>query len=113
MTLTLTRMLDHWKAALAVGTLATQAQSVIAYRTLGMLGGSAVSDGESQRMITEKPAAFLKANGAAMHALLSGHGADQVTQAWVAPLSATVQSNRTRLERTGTAFSRSSSTPFK
>lgn len=99
----LSQVLDRWQILLALGSLASQAQTVIAYRTLGIFGGWPVSHDESHRMVAEKPLAFLEANHAALHALLSGQGADQVAKAWIAPLSDTVQSNRSRLEQNGAA----------
>ncbi|MGY3439081.1 MULTISPECIES: antifreeze protein [unclassified Marinovum] len=93
--------LDGWKACLELGTLTVQAQSVIAYRSLGMLGGWSLEKDENQRMVAEKPVAFLEANLAAAKAFFAGNRPEQVTLAWVAPLSDAVGSNLARLEKRG------------
>jgi len=103
MRVSLQQALEAWRTCLAVGSLAAQAQSVIAYRSLGLVGGWSIADDENERMVAEKPAAFLQANLAAATAFLSGLRADQVTQAWITPLSDAVESNRTRLESRGPA----------
>lgn len=99
----LQRALETWHTCLAIGTLAAESQSVIAYRSLGFLGGWSLERDENQRMISENPAAFLAANLAAVAAMISGKCPDQVTLAWVRPLSAAVGSNRTRLQGRGPA----------
>lgn len=103
MRVTLQQALETWRTCLAVGSLAAQAQSVITYRSLGLLGGWSIAHDENERMVAEKPIAFLEANLAAATAFLSGLRADQVTLAWITPLSDAVESNRTRLERRGPA----------
>lgn len=99
----LKQALEAWRTCLEVGTLTIQAQSVVAYRGLGLLGGWSVAPDENARMVAEKPVAFLQANLAAATAVLSGRRADQVTLAWITPLSDAVSSNRTRLEGRGPA----------
>ncbi|WP_417526184.1 antifreeze protein [Marinovum sp.] len=99
----LKQALDGWNACLAIGAMAAQAQSVIAYRSLGMLGGWSVAQDENTRMFTEKPAAFLEANLAAALALIAGKRPEQVTLAWVAPLSEAVGDNHIRLANQGPA----------
>ncbi|MDO6728520.1 antifreeze protein [Marinovum sp. 2_MG-2023] len=101
MRVSLQHALETWKTCLDVGSLSAQAQNVITYRSLGMFGGWSVADDEDQRMITEKPMAFFKANIAAIRALQDGQRADQVTQAWIAPLADVVGSNHTRLQNSG------------
>lgn len=95
--------LDGWSACLALCALSAQSQQVITYRSLGMLGGWSVAQDENTRMITEKPAVFLAANRAAALALLAGERPEQVTLAWVAPLSDAVGDNQTRLAKRGPA----------
>lgn len=99
----LSQYIERWQTLMSIGALATQAQTVIFYRTMGLMGGWPMSHDESHRMVAEKPLAFLQANHAALQAVLSGKGADQVTKAWIAPVSKTVRSNRSRLERNGFA----------
>lgn len=99
----LKQALDGWTACLALAALAAQAQSVITYRSLGMIGGWSVAGDETTRMITEKPAVFFEANLAATQALLAGHRPEQVTLAWVAPLSDAVGDNQSRLAKRGPA----------
>lgn len=99
----LQQALETWRTCLALGALVAEAQSVIAYRSFGMLGGWSLAGDENQRMVAEKPAAFLEANLAAATALLAGQQANQVTLAWIQPLSDVVGSNRARLESRGPA----------
>ncbi|MDA7430944.1 antifreeze protein [Primorskyibacter aestuariivivens] len=105
--------LGGWRLLLALGSLATEAHHVIVYRLLGLSGGWVVPTDEPHRMLVEKPIALMEANRAAAQALLSGQDANQVTHAWLTPVTGAVQSNRTRLAQNGPAVFGAMYKPFR
>lgn len=109
----LDKALESWRLLMALGSLASQAHSVILFRSLGLCGGWVVPTEEPHRMLVEKPIALTEANRAAMQAWLSGQDADQVTHAWLSPVSGTVRSNRTRLARNAPAALGAIFNPFE
>ena len=87
-----TMQLGFWRFAL-------EAQSVIALRTLGIIGVLPAHHGENERMVAEKLPALIKANAAAGRAAMSGKRPDQILSAWQSPLSRRMRANRRRLLR--------------
>lgn len=90
---------DLWRASTGLTHLMLDAQAVMAYRTLGMMGLWAVAPGETQRMVNEKAPAFAQAMMAATRATLAGQRPDQIFGAWMAPLRRRARSNARRLGR--------------
>ena len=78
-----------------------EAQAVMAYRTLGMLGYWQVQTCENERMCAEKAPAFAEAGMAAGQAVMEGKRPDQIAQAWLQPLQRKVSANRRRLAKGG------------
>ena len=78
-------------------TLATEMQTVIALRLMGMSGLIPARVGENSRMVQEKPTAFARSWFAATAAMMQGKSADQVMGAAMRPLSTRVSANRKRL----------------
>ncbi|SES16495.1 hypothetical protein SAMN04490244_106236 [Tranquillimonas rosea] len=88
---------DYWVLQTKMATMMLNAQTVIGMRMLGMAGLWPVTAGENDRMVSEKSTAFAKAATAAWGAALSGKRPDQVTSAWLAPISRRAASNQRRL----------------
>ncbi|WP_424990154.1 antibiotic ABC transporter [Fluviibacterium sp. S390] len=83
----------------SLAAMASEAQTVIAMRTLGMLGFWPMGLGENTQMIMEKPAAMVQAADEAMRATLQGLRPDQVLGAALEPIRACTQDNAHRLTR--------------
>lgn len=81
--------------------LASEAQSIVAMRFLGMSGLWNVKPTENARMVAEKPAAFARSAGEAMKAAMDGRRPDQVVAAAVRPLRNKTKANVARLSRRG------------
>ena len=80
--------------------LTSDAQQVIALRTLrmmGLRGGWSDTHTETSRMVAEKPTAFLRAWTAANRAVLQGKTPDAVMRAYLGPLTTKASANRRRL----------------
>lgn len=90
---------EIWRGGIELATLVTEAQMVMAYRTLGILGLWAVAPGENKRMVTEKVPAFAEAAMAASSAAMAGRRPDEVLGAWMKPLRRKTRSNARRLSR--------------
>lgn len=90
---------DLWKGSLELTALLVEAQAVMAYRTMGLLGLWAASPGESRRMVAEKAPAFAEAAMAASRAALLGRRPDEIVGAWIRPLRRKTRSNARRLGR--------------
>lgn len=90
-----------WRTGVALWTLMSEAQAVMAYRMMGMAGYWTVHNTENERMYSEKGPAFVEANLAATRAAIDGKRFDQVAQAWMQPLQRKVSSNRRRLAKSG------------
>ncbi|WP_366191045.1 hypothetical protein [Meridianimarinicoccus marinus] len=89
--------LTHTGTSLAA--MASEAHTVIAMRTLGMLGFWPMGVGENTQMIMEKPAAMALAADEALRATLQGLRPDQVLGAALEPIRARTQDNAHRLTR--------------
>jgi hypothetical protein len=92
---------DLWRMQAQVGLMITEAQAVIALRTLGVMGLWAVRPSENTRMVSEKPTAFIKSAQAAMAAAAGGKRPDQIVTAAVAPIRRRTSSNARRLAHQG------------
>ena len=87
--------------ALAGWRMFSEAQTVIAYRLMGMAGLWAVAPTENARMISEKGPALLAAQSAAIGAALRGKGADEIYSAWLGPIGKETRANQKRLSKLG------------
>ena len=92
---------DFIEGPLSFWRLAAEAQTVIALRTLGMLGLWNTSPGEYSRMGFEKAEAFSQAAMAATTAAMNGARPDQVAMAAIKPLQRKTKSNVARLMKAG------------
>ena len=92
---------DLWRMQLTFLTLAAEAQTVIALRTLGMMGLWKTGAGENQRMVSEKKAAFTKSAVAVAGALARGASPDQIAMAGMKPLRQKTKPNVARLTKAG------------
>ncbi|MCB1335837.1 MAG: antifreeze protein [Roseivivax sp.] len=95
--------MDHaatvWQQATHLTVLMAEAQTVIALRTMGMAGLWPMPQGETARMVNEKPPAFVESWVAAGFAMLTMQSPGAVLQAWTRPLTRKARSNRRRLSR--------------
>jgi len=96
------RLAAVWPTPLSVAAMAVEAQMVVAFRTMGLMGLWAVAPGEASRMVVEKPAAFNRAAAAATRAAMAGRGPDEVMAAALASLRGRTRANMRRLARRGT-----------
>lgn len=92
---------DLWHAATTFWTLAAEAQTVVALRTLGAMGLWNTSTTENQRMISEKTEAFTQSALATGQAVARGARPDQVAMAGMRPLQRKTKSNVARLTKAG------------
>ncbi len=76
-----------------------EAQSVVAYRMLGMAGFWPVAPSETMRMTMEKAPAFAAAQMAAWQAVISGASPDRIMAAWLKPIGKETSANQKRLSR--------------
>jgi hypothetical protein len=81
--------------------LATEAQTVIALRTLGMMGLWNTKPSENQRMVDEKTDAFAKSALATASAIARGARPDQIAMAGMQPLRQKTRPNAARLTKAG------------
>lgn len=92
---------DMWRTASTFWTLAAEAQTVIALRTLGMMGLWNTGASENQRMVNEKTEAFAQSAKASMAAMVRGESPDQVAMAGMKPLQRKTHMNVARLTKAG------------
>lgn len=85
----------------AVVKMLVEAQAVIAYRTMGMMGLWAVAPDENRRMILEKQKAFASSIAAASVSAMYGDKIGQVLSAALRPIGATTARNVKRLGKHG------------
>lgn len=95
--------LDWYRLGMKTTQMMAEAQMVMAYRTLGLMGMWAVTPSESRRMIEEKGPIFAKAALAAQKAALSGAAPDQIATAALAPVGRRTRANARRLGKRGPA----------
>ncbi|WP_245866800.1 antifreeze protein [Oceaniglobus roseus] len=79
----------------------SEAQTVIAYRMLGMAGLWAVAPSENHRMLAEKAPALMASSFAATQAMMAGKRPDQILDAAVRPLGQKTRANARRLSLRG------------
>ena len=85
----------------SMAAMAAEANTVIAMRTLGMMGFWPMSLGENTQMVLEKPAALAQATEEALRATFRGDRPDQVFGAALEPIRARTSDNAHRLTRKG------------
>ena len=90
---------DLWREGLELTSLMVETQTVIAYRTFGMLGLWTAAPGETNRMVTEKAPAFAEAAVAASQAAMAGRRPDEVMGVWVRSIRRKTRSNARRLRQ--------------
>ncbi|QFU08042.1 hypothetical protein PARPLA_02562 [Rhodobacteraceae bacterium THAF1] len=92
-------MNGYMTTSFAFWRMMTEAQTVIAYRTFGMMGLWAVSPSENDRMVSEKMPAFLAASQAATMAAMTGKSPDKIAAAWLRPIGGKTRANQKRLSK--------------
>lgn len=90
---------DLWRGGLEFTSLMVETQTVVAYRTLGMLGLWAAAPGETNLMVAEKAPAFTEAAVAASQAAMAGRRPDEIMGVWVTSLRRKTRSNVRRLRK--------------
>ena len=93
--------LNTWQAGMSAMLLAAEAQTVMAYRLMGLAGLWSVDAKENSRMMSENPPAFAASAIAASTAMMRGERPDQVMTAAMIPLKKRTSSNAKRLSRRG------------
>ncbi len=76
-----------------------EAQTVVAYRLLGMAGFWPTAPSETWRMTFEKAPAFAAAQAAAWQAMMTGSSPDRIAAAWLRPIGGKTRANQKRLSR--------------
>ncbi|MFD1912662.1 antifreeze protein [Halodurantibacterium flavum] len=94
---------DYWRAGLAFWTMAAEAQTVIALRSLGMMGFWAYPAGEAVRMVAEKQAAFLQTAQAAATGAMRAERPARLAAAVIRPVGRKTRANVARLTKAGPA----------
>ncbi|SPH17384.1 hypothetical protein DEA8626_00902 [Defluviimonas aquaemixtae] len=92
---------EFWRAAFLMGTIAVEAQVVIAMRLFGLAGMWHLGPSERRRMVAEKRAAIGDAWIASGRAALAGRGPFAQAGAALAPVRRRTKANRKRLTRKG------------
>ncbi len=89
----------YWALGVRTAQMLAEAQTVVAFRVMGMAGGWPVSPAENTRMVLEKGPAFLRAYGEAATAAMKGKRPDEIAEAALRPISRKTRSNAKRLSR--------------
>ena len=89
----------YWALGVRTAQMLAEANTVMAFRLLGMAGGWPVSPSENTRMVLEKGPAFMRAYGEAATAAMKGHRPDEIAIAALRPISRKARSNAKRLSR--------------
>jgi hypothetical protein len=92
-------MRNNWPLLRDLSDLGLEAQHVIRMRLRRLAAGGARAEAECKRMVSEKFAAAIAAQAAAVAALTSGKRIDIATQRALAPVKRTVRANYRRLSR--------------
>ena len=92
---------DLWRTQITFMALAAEANTVIALRTLGMMGLWNTARDEDQRMVSEKSDAFAKSAKATAGAIARGARPDQIAMAGMRPLRHKTKPNLARLTKAG------------
>ena len=90
---------EPWQSTFAFWSMMAEAQTVIAIRTLGMMGVLPASPRENHTMFAEKGPAFVEAAIAAGAAVLTGKTPDQIAHAAIKPIARRTGANVKRLTR--------------
>ena len=88
-----------WRSTLAFWSMMAEAQTVIALRTLGMMGVLPASPRENHTMMAEKGPAFAESAMAAGAAAMAGKTPDQIAQAAIRPIARRTGANVKRLTK--------------
>ncbi len=88
-----------WESTFAFWAMMAEAQTVIAIRTMGMMGVLPASPRENHTMFAEKGPAFVEAAIAAGAAAMSGKTPDQIAQAAIRPIARRTGANVKRLTK--------------
>jgi hypothetical protein len=86
-----------WRSAFAFWSMMAEAQTVIALRTLGMMGVLPASPRENHTMFAEKGPAFVESAMAAGAAAMAGKSPDQIAHAAIRPIARRTGANVKRL----------------
>lgn len=92
---------EFFRIGMTLGTIAVEAQMVIAMRLMGLAGFWTLGRGETRRMVAEKTAAFREGLVASGRAGMAGRGPLAQTRAALAPVRRRTKSNSRRLGRKG------------
>ncbi len=92
---------DLWRTGWQVWMMAAEAQMVIGYRLLGMVGIWDTTRSETSRMVSEKQHAATRAARAVARAVASGKSPNDILAAAVMPVRARTRSNVARLAARG------------
>ncbi|MCR8827058.1 hypothetical protein [Pseudosulfitobacter koreensis] len=84
--------------------LMVETASVMTMRMMGMAGTWSVTKSENDRMMSEKPTAFLDSAVAGSMAVMSGKRPDEVMNAALRPLRRKTRANARRLGKRGPAM---------
>lgn len=90
---------DLWKHWVDAGTVAAEANYVIAMRMARLAGGGSLAATEAQRMITEKIGAIAAAQVASGVAIATGGTLEAIYASAFKPFKTRVRANRRRLHR--------------
>ena len=91
-----------WTAGFDAWRMLVEAQTVMAFRMMGMAGCWRLADGEMLRMVTEKQQAFAQSAFDLTTAAMRGRPPEQVLAAAVRPLGRKTSANARRLGRSFT-----------
>lgn len=89
----------YWALGVRTAQMLAEANTVIAFRLMGMAGGWPVSPSENTRMVVEKGPAFIRAYGAAATAAMKGRRPDEIAEAALRPIGRKTRANAKRLSR--------------
>ncbi len=88
-----------WQSGFDAWRMLAEAQTVIAYRMMGMAGLWTLAEGESARMFTEKQQAFAQSAFDLTAAAMRGQPPEAILAAAVRPLGRKTSANARRLSR--------------
>lgn len=88
-----------WRSAFAFWAMMAEAQTVIALRTMGMMGVLPAAPRENHTMFAEKGPAFVEAAMAAGVAAMTGKSPDQIAHAAIRPIARRTGANVKRLTK--------------
>ena len=95
---------DLMKLGQDMAQMGFEASSIVAMRTMGMMGLWHIGKSEVYDMVAEKPAAFAEAWSAGLFAAMRGAAPQAVLAASLQPIGRKTRSNHRRLARTGIGF---------